>query len=214
MKPSAALLSMIFVTACASDGTEQDALGLGALEGSYDLTETVADHSELGQAATPTCRLEVRGSRVTADCEKTFEDQFETLSIEVVLGESEIAGELVYVSGESEIIESSCYLAGERTTTVVGSARKQSGAMVRGVLAPLAGEWTGDLTIEVEYDLEPVSGAPDWCAIEDELYGYRFDASVGGTQASITWTTEGESGALEVIASESAISVNGGVVTK
>lgn len=196
-------------------GSQDGGVALGALEGSYDITEALDDESEIYLIPTPTCLLRVNGSQVSADCAKSDETSGESESffVDVAIRETLIAGDLEYTMDRGA--DDECFDPNRTLTTITGSASKQSGAMVDGIFAPIAGDWSGSLTIQVSYDQEVKAGAPDYCAPQSiELYAYTFGAVVSGGTAQIDWAGEGTMGLLNVVGTKDAISVNGDVVPK
>lgn len=203
------LASALFVVGCGGDG---GGIALGALQGSYDITESLDDESTLYDTDTPTCLLHVSGSHVTADCSKSSDTEKETLKVDARVTEEKITGELVYEKHlEPDAV---CYESIAEIATVILSASKKSGSMVDGVFAPIAGTWDGSLTVELSYDQKLVENAPEYCTDEPELYAFTFSAVVAGNSAQIDWSGDGEEGELEVVGTENAISVNGSVVSK
>ncbi len=199
------------VVACGG-GDGGGGVALGALEGSYDITDAVDRESELWETTTPTCLLKVSASKVSADCSKTDGTATEVFSVDATIKEELISADLVHTVdwGPSE----SCYVSNKKTTTVVASVSKNSGAMVDGVFSPIAGDWAGSLTIEVQYDQELIGGAPSFCANDPELYVVSFDVVVAGNIAQVSWMGEGESGSFDIVGSENIISVDGEAISK
>jgi hypothetical protein len=200
------------VLANCGGGSGSDGIGLGDLEGSYDITEPLDYESSLYETETPTCLLRVRGSRVTASCEKSDGERSESFSLDVTVQEETISGELVYSyqRGPSE----DCYVTDEVTSTIAGSASKQNGSMTDGVFSAIGGTWDGNFTVEVSYDQELIASAPEYCADDLEIYAFSFDAAVGGNTAQIDWSGDDQVGQLEVVGTANALSVNGEVIPK
>lgn len=205
------LLTLIHAS-CGSDALSGgDGIALGGLQGSYDITDVIDDESRLWDVPTPTCLLRVSGSRVSANCDKEDGERDESVAVDFTVKEELIAGDVIYQynSGPDE-----CYLARETIYTITGSASKESGAMVEGIFAPIAGSWTGSLTLEISFEEKLQPGAPGYCISDFELYAVSFDVVVAGSTAQIDWSGNEEQGILEVVATENAISVNGEVVSK
>lgn len=205
-------LASLMLAGCGSDAfSGGDGIALGGLQGSYDITEVVDGESKLWQVATPTCLLRASGSRVSADCAKEDGEQDESVAIDVTVKETLITGEVLYEYNQGP---SDCYLARKAIYTIAGSASKESGAMVDGIFAPIAGSWSGSLTLEISYEEELQPEASDYCTSDLELYALSFDVVVAGNTAQIDWSGNDKQGTLEVVGSENAISVNGEVIGK
>ncbi len=206
--------TVVFLVACGG-GEGGGGVALGALEGSYDITDAVDRESELWETTTPTCLLKVSASKVSADCSKTDGNATEILSVDATIKEELVSADLVYTRDWG--LEEPCFVSAKKTTTIVASVSKNSGAMVDGVFSPIAGDWTGSLTIEVQYDHELISGAPGFCSEgsdDSELYLISFDVTVAGSIAQVSWMGEGESGSFDIVGSENIISVDGEVISK
>lgn len=206
-------LYLLFILA-ACGGESSGTLDISELEGRYDITGPVDTASNIQIFSTPTCILRVSSSSIVADCTKSFREATESLKVDIRLDSDLISGELSYQYSNDSAHDPECVESYAETINIVGSAMKDSDRSISGVFSPLAGSWSGSLTIDSQYDVELASGAEPECSVEDDLSTYSFSAMVLGDSGRASWQGESESGSVQVTGTNNSVTVDGDIITK
>lgn len=204
-------------------GDDSDEMGfLGALEGEYDFRTFFQELDEDQEVnVDENCMLSVRGSKATGLCTLTPTDP--TNDGEVVydadftIREESISGALnwTYELRHESDINTGCYTEEKGVVEIAGSATKSTGAVVDGIFAPLAGNWSGEVTLSITTDNTLVDGAEEFCNDVEEPLTLTFNATVMGSSATVLWTDgQGDGDTIIIEGTENRISVDGEGVNK
>jgi hypothetical protein len=203
---------ILALTCCSGDSS--GSLDITELEGRYDITGPVDTASNIQIVSTPTCTVEVSSSFIVAKCSKNFREASESLDVDVRLDSAVITGELTYTYSNDSAHDPACVESYAETVQISGSATKDNDRTIDGVFSAVAGNWSGSITIDSQFEIEPAAGAAQDCAVEDNISTFNFSASVLGDSGQVSWQGDSDRGSFQVTGTNNSVSVDGDIITK